>query len=170
MDVKVIEDFIATMRGIKLKRAEKYSNPHNQKTRHPCNSEHVPERCPIEREKCFKYRGKNHFSHSKSCSMRSAKWLSTEEYSQMLTQNNAHSHNLRSADHHKDTDNVLNQGETRKNVNLRKIQNPSNKWLDVRMGETTLKLFADTGSELSIITPDQYHQRMGLMTPLDIKC
>ena len=88
----------------------------------------------------------------------------------MLTQNNAHSHNLRSADHHKDTDNVLNQGEIRKSVNLRKIQNPSNEWLDVRMGETTLKLFADTGSELSIITPDQYHQRMGLMTPLDIKC
>ena len=88
----------------------------------------------------------------------------------MLTQNNAHSHNLQSADHHKDTDNALNQGETRKTVNLRKIQNPSNKWLDVRIGETTLKLFADTDSELTIITPDQYHQRMGLMTPLDIKC
>lgn len=46
MDVKVIEDFIATMRGIKLKRAEKYSNPHNQKTRHPCNSEHYQNDVP----------------------------------------------------------------------------------------------------------------------------
>ena len=44
-----------------------------------------------------------------------------------------------------------------------------NHWVDVKIGGKTLNLFADTGSEFTIITPDQYNQSMGPMNPPDIR-
>ena len=160
-----IDDMIDSLQIMKLRKAGKYSgrNKANKSTCHRCNTAHPPDRCPANGKTCFDCGGKNHFARSQVCNKKSVKRVDTEVYSETRTR---HSTDGKKWNICQDDTSPSN---ARRIVTLKKVSKPSNKWVDAKIGDKWQRLFADTGSEFTIISPKDYNVSMGSLQPPDVK-
>ena len=157
MDEEEIEDMIHTLQVMKLKKAGKYSirfKNRNSCTR--CNSEHAPERCPANGRECFKCGGKNHFVNSQSCPKKDVIKRIDHTYGNTIIDGDECRY---SSDE---------ETTAKRIITIKKVSQENQKWVDVKIGDTSCRLFADTGSEHTIIPPEMYIPAMGKLEKSDV--
>ena len=148
MTQEEIEDMIESLQVMKLKKAGKYSNRHKGSCNR-CNTNHQSGRCPANGKECFTCGGKNHFARASVCPGKKTVKRINSDYFTTLQLDNPH------------------QEPSTPNA-IRKVTSPADKWVDVKIGGTQHTLFADTGSEHTIITPEHYSSSMGPLEEPDI--
>ena len=52
---------------------------------------------------------------------------------------------------------------------MRRVSTGGDRWVELTMGKTRMKLYADTGSRYTIITPAQYRKTMGKVVAADTR-
>ena len=150
MSVEEIDDMMQTLQVMKLKKAGRYSSRNRKQHCNRCNSDHQPERCPANGKTCFACQGKNHFAKTPACP-KTIKRVSTERKDSQAQE--------------KETLTTATKGSA--TINKVSTTTP-NKWVDVRIGGINQRLYADTGSEFTIITPEHYTPMMGELEESDL--
>ena len=56
-----------------------------------------------------------------------------------------------------------------KTCNVRKVSSGGDLWVEMKIGRSCMKLYADTGSKFTIITPQQYKKTMGKVLAADTR-
>ena len=148
MTQEEIDDMIESLQVMKLKKAGKYSNRHKGSCNR-CNTNHQSGRCPANGKECFTCGGKNHFARAPVCPGKKTVKRINSDYFTTLQRNNTP------------------QEPSTPNA-IRKVTSPADKWVHVKIGGTQHTLFADTGNEHTIITPEHYSSSMGPLEEPDI--
>ena len=52
---------------------------------------------------------------------------------------------------------------------VRRVSSGGDRWVELRIGRSRMKLYADTGSKFTIITPSQYKESMGKVVAADTR-
>jgi len=108
----------------------------------------LPERCPANGKTCFLCNGKNHFARTPACP-KPIKRVSAER-----------------KDDQKGGEET---SKTHKAATINKVSTTTpDKWVDVKIGGIRQKLYADTSSEFTIITPQRYSSLMGELEESDL--
>ena len=167
-----IDEMLETLKVMKMKKAGKFSNRNNRKSSscQRCNSNHEPNRCPSNGRTCYTCGGANHFSGSEACPKPSQlKRLETEgddSYSQTRMHEEPRPH--RSFRYPLYNEDGTLAKSTKRIVTICKVAEENQKWVDVDINGVECKLFADTGSEYTIIPPEIYKPEMGKIFTHDI--
>ena len=167
-----IDEMMETLKVMKMKKAGKFSN-RNRKS-NPCqrckSQAHEPNRCPSNGKTCFTCGGSNHFSGSEACPKTSQlKRLETEgddSYAQTRMHNEPQQHTSFRYPIY-DEDSMVTK-TAKRIVTICKVAEEDQKWVEVSIGGVQCKLFADTGSEFTIIPPEIYKPEMGRVFKPDI--
>lgn len=165
-----IEEMLDTLKVMKMKKAGKFSNRNRKNDFCPrCKSKMPDElnRCPSNGKSCFSCGGPNYFSGSEVCPKTSQlKRLDTgaeDSYSATRMRNEQSS--FRYPIHNEDG---TVSKSTKRIVTICKVAEEDHKWVEVSIGGVQCKLFADTGSEYTIIPPELYKPEMGKIFKSDI--
>ena len=172
-----IDDLIESLQVMKLRKAGRFSNRRRPSTNqnNSCpnySSEHAPNRCPAKGKECFTCGGRNHFSNSKTCKNNQVKYV---EASDTASDSEPDSKNTTEASINRVTQPIWPGAKSQYTHLLKKISpihrvsNSRNKTkiVNVKIGESKVKLFTDTGSEFTIIPPSLYENSMGRILPAE---
>ena len=175
-DTDEIEEMEADLKVMKLRRQGRYSSRRqggeSRKRCRNCNLVHAEgDECSAKGRTCYKCDGQDHFARAPACPGSKEKGKvrsSTKKVTERDTATDSDS---------SDTDQEVRRVESRvwpgttksaKPKLLRRVQagkerkiTRSDRWVTVYVGGRKLRLFADTGSKFSIISPHMYHPKMG---------
>jgi len=142
MTQEEIDEMIETLQVVKLSdEAGRYSNRNKGSNLcNRCTTEHQTGRCPANGKMCFTCGGKNHFSLAPACPGKKTVKKIRSDYFTTLTKDDSPA------------------PETIAPQAIKKVATQADKWVNVK---TELTLFADTGSEHTIIAPNHYTNTMG---------
>ena len=158
-----IDNMMETLSIMKIKKQGKYSGrPRREPPKQPgthcknCMTEHPYGRCPAYGKECFVCGGNNQFFRSENC---------------------PRSKNpIRRVQYHQDepTDNYAVTAMDLKDIKMVSIvgrlqTNSKSKEVTIKVGGVQQTLFADTGSDKTIITPNNYTAAMGQLMKSDTK-
>ncbi len=165
MSASMIDDMTGSLQAMKLRKAGKYSarNKDNKPLCQRCSTQHPPERCPANGKTCFECGGRDHFAKAKICPKKSIHRLKTD------THNDTHmKHISAEVSYWGGEEEVNKSSNARRVITLRKVENRPCKQVDVKVGGEKMRLFADTGSDFTIISPSDYTASMGPLRSSDI--
>ena len=175
-DTDEIEEMEADLKVMKLRRQGRYSSrrqgTETRKKCKNCNLTHrEEEECSAKGRTCYKCDGQDHFARAPACPGSKARGKgssSTKKVSEKDTATDSDSDNSDQEVRRVESRAWPGTAKSAKPRLLRRVQageqkkrSRSDRWVTVYIGGRKLKLFADTGSKFSIITPVMYHPKMG---------
>ena len=171
-----IDNMIDTLQVMKLQKGGRYSAKANRQHSQPndcnsCSSKHPKGRCPAKGKECFACGKSNHFVNATICSKRTVQQIESDN---TRGQHNAGYGDTRMNSSTNDTFEwpgvyTNNTGNLQfiSSVNQIATNKPSSKRVKINLGGIPLTLFADTGSEFTIIPPSSYNPCMGQVKAAD---
>ena len=154
MDDDEIDKLMHSLQVMKIRKAGKYSNRKQQSNNcSRCLTEHTPGRCPAYGQECHNCKGRNHYA--RACSKkttRDIKRVTGDKSSYLETRTSSN-------------DQI--QKET---ITISKVTDNDNDNLRVpiKIGDTTVTVFIDSGCDFTIIPPESYKEDMEEIVEEDI--
>ena len=178
MDEEEMDEMINTWNIMKIRKQGRYSarssKDQQRKPCNKCNSQHPEGRCPAKGKECFTCGERNHFSRTPACpkkptTRRVGKETDTEESDDdygytAMTDSVSRVKAFKWPGVKSDAGNHV----ARKVTVVGKVNDYKlSRWVDVEIGGTKQTLYADTGSDYTIIPPRNYTAAMGEVEAAD---
>ena len=161
---------------MRLQQRGKYSGM-TKRTCNKCTFEHERDgKCPAVGRECRRCGQEGHFSRSSLCKGKgqasSTRRVEDSDLPQDYDEANYSSEEetvKRVEEEDKSSTVWPGVSNNSKTSHVRKVNSGGDRWVELTMGKSRMKLYADTGSRFTIITPAQYRKSMGKVVAADTR-